>query len=78
MPYGAVVTIKDEESVEMGQEVATWDPHTHPIVTEVAGVVDFVDFVDGSTINTHIDEITGLSSTMVLLILQHVVRVLKT
>ncbi len=60
LPYGAVVTIKDDEPVEMGQEVATWDPHTHPIVTEVAGTVDFVDFVDGSTINTHIDEVTGL------------------
>ena len=65
LPYGAVVTIKDDDAVEMGQEVATWDPHTHPIVTEVAGTVDFVDFVDGSTINTHIDEVTGLSSTIV-------------
>ncbi len=65
LPYGAVVTIKDDEEVSQGQEVATWDPHTHPIVTEVAGIVDFVDFVDGSTINTHIDEITGLSSTVV-------------
>ncbi len=65
LPYGAVVTIKDDAAVEMGQEVATWDPHTHPIVTEVAGTVDFVDFVDGSTINTHIDEVTGLSSTIV-------------
>ena len=65
LPYGAVITIKDNESVEQGQEVATWDPHTHPIVTEVAGTVDFVDFVDGSTINTEIDEVTGLSSTVV-------------
>jgi len=65
LPYGAVITIKDNESVEQGQEVATWDPHTHPIVTEVAGTVDFVDFVDGSTINTQIDEVTGLSSTVV-------------
>ena len=65
LPYGAVVTIKDADPVEMGQEVATWDPHTHPIVTEVAGTVDFVDFVDGSTINTHVDEVTGLSSTIV-------------
>ena len=65
LPYGAVVTIKDDDKVEQGQEVATWDPHTHPIVTEVAGTVDFVDFVDGSTINTQIDEVTGLSSTVV-------------
>jgi len=65
LPYGAVVSIKGNDSVEAGQEVATWDPHTHPIVTEVAGTVDFVDFVDGSTINTSIDEMTGLSSTVV-------------
>ena len=65
LPYGAVITIKDGDNAEQGQEVATWDPHTHPIVTEVAGVVDFVDFVDGSTINTQIDEVTGLSSTVV-------------
>ena len=65
LPYGAVVTIKDDDKVEQGQEVATWDPHTHPIVTEVAGTVDFVDFVDGSTINSQIDDVTGLSSTVV-------------
>ncbi len=65
LPYGAVVSIKDNDSVEQGQEVATWDPHTHPIVTEVAGTVDFVDFVDGSTINAQIDDVTGLSSTVV-------------
>ena len=65
LPYGAVVTINDGDSVEQGLEVAIWDPHTHPIVTEVAGTVDFVDFVDGSTINTQIDEVTGLSSTVV-------------
>ena len=65
LPYGAVVTIKDNDSIQAGQEVATWDPHTHPIVTEVAGTVDFVDFVDGSTINTNIDDMTGFSSTVV-------------
>ena len=65
LPYGAVVTIKDNDDVDAGQEVATWDPHTHPIVTEVAGTVDFVDFLDGQTINTQIDEVTGLSSTVV-------------
>ena len=65
LPYGAVVTINNDDVVEAGQEVATWDPHTHPIVTEVAGTVDFVDFVDGSTINTHVDDVTGLSSTVV-------------
>ena len=65
LEYGTILTVKDGDPVEAGTVVAKWDPHTHPIVTEVAGTVDFVDFVDGSTINTHIDEVTGLSSTIV-------------
>jgi len=45
--------------------VANWDPHTHPIVTEVAGIVSFHDFVDGITVNETVDEITGLSSLII-------------
>jgi len=65
IPYGAIVSIRDEDSVEAGQVVANWDPHTHPIVTEVAGTVSFHDFVDGITANETVDEITGLSSLTV-------------
>jgi DNA-directed RNA polymerase subunit beta' len=49
MPYGAVINVKDGDEVKAGQIVATWDPHTHPIVTEVAGFMKFQDFVDGVT-----------------------------
>ncbi len=49
-----------------GQVVATWDPHTHPVVTEVGGFLKFQDFVDGLTVTTQVDEVTGLSSTVVL------------
>ncbi|WP_022954418.1 DNA-directed RNA polymerase subunit beta' [Leucothrix mucor] len=63
--YGAVITVAEGDDVTRGQVVANWDPHTHPIVSEVAGQLDFVDFVDGATINTQIDEMTGLSSTVV-------------
>jgi DNA-directed RNA polymerase subunit beta' len=62
VPYGAVISVGDGAEVEGGQVVATWDPHTHPIVTEVAGVVRFLDFVDGVTVQRKTDEITGLSS----------------
>jgi len=65
VPYGAVLTVREGDSVQAGQEVASWDPHTHPIITEVAGRVQFVDFVDGVTVSKHVDEITGLSSTVV-------------
>ena len=49
-----------------GQSVANWDPHTHPMVTEVAGMIKFSDFVDGITVATQVDEVTGLTSTVVL------------
>jgi len=46
--------------------VATWDPHTHPVVTEVAGRLKFQDFLDGVTVQSQVDEVTGLSSIVVL------------
>lgn len=66
IPYGAVITVADKGAVEAGQVVATWDPHTHPIITEVAGVLQFSDFLEGASVNTETDEITGLSSSVVI------------
>ena len=65
VPYGASINAKDGGNVESGQILATWDPHTHPIVTEVAGSVKFVDFVDGLTMQKQTDEMTGLSSIVI-------------
>jgi DNA-directed RNA polymerase subunit beta' len=65
VPYGAVISANDSEAVDGGQIVANWDPHTHPIVVEVAGRVRLVDFVDGVTVQKQTDEITGLSSLVV-------------
>jgi DNA-directed RNA polymerase subunit beta' len=66
IPYGALISVKENDEVSAGQAVATWDPHTHPVVTEVAGLVKFQDFIDGLTVTTQVDEVTGLSSTVVL------------
>jgi DNA-directed RNA polymerase subunit beta' len=66
IPYGATITAKEGNTVAGGQIVATWDPHTHPVVTEVAGFMKFQDFVDGMTVATQVDEVTGLSSTVVM------------
>ncbi len=65
IPYGAVITAKDGDSVDAGQVVANWDPHTHPVLTEVAGKIVFQDFVDGVTMNRQVDDITGLSSIVI-------------
>jgi len=66
IPYGAIVTVQDGASVEAGQLIATWDPHTHPVVTEVGGFLELEDFIDGVTVATQVDEITGLTSIVVL------------
>ncbi|MCP5091828.1 MAG: DNA-directed RNA polymerase subunit beta' [Gammaproteobacteria bacterium] len=66
VPYGATITIQDGEDVKQGQIVANWDPHTHPVVTEVEGKIKFEDFIDGITVTEQVDEFTGLTSIVVL------------
>ena len=66
IPYGATITVNDGDTVAAGQSTANWDPHTHPVVTEVAGMIKFSDFVDGITVATQVDDVTGLTSTVVL------------
>jgi len=65
IPYGAVVNSKEGDKVKGGQIVATWDPHTHPVISEVTGMMRFQDFVDGLTVTSQVDEVTGLSSIVV-------------
>ncbi len=66
LPYGANVLVHDGERVEGGQMVANWDPHTHPVITEVAGTLKFVEIVEGVSVQSQVDEVTGLSSLGVL------------
>jgi len=65
VPYGSVLSKNDGEAVTSGDTIANWDPHTHPIITEVAGKVQFVDLVDGVTMVRQTDELTGLSSIVI-------------
>ena len=65
VPYGAAIIAEEGAKVAAGATIALWDPHMHPIVTEVAGIARFSDFVDGVTVNTETDELTGVSSIVV-------------
>jgi len=65
VPYGAVITVADGSPASAGQVLATWDPHTHPVITEVEGIVQFSDFIQGVTVELQTDEITGLSSMVI-------------
>ena len=62
LKYGTVLGVKDGDAVTNGQVVANWDPHNHPIVSEVSGFIRFIDFVEGVTVIEKIDELTGLAS----------------
>ena len=55
-------TVSDGEKVERGQTTVTWDPQTSPIITETAGIIKFVDFVEGSSFTFETDDITGFQS----------------
>jgi DNA-directed RNA polymerase subunit beta' len=66
VPYGATIKVGDEAEVSAGDIVATWDPHTHPIITEVAGTVKFSGMEEGVTIKRQTDEFTGLTSISVM------------
>ena len=65
IPYGAVITVTDQDTVQAGQVVASWDPFTHPVITEVRGVARLVDVDEGVTTISEVDEVTGLSTIVV-------------
>jgi len=66
LPYGAVISVKEGDKVDAGAVVAKWDPHTHPIVTEMKGVVTFVGMEENITIKRQTDELTGLTNIEVM------------
>ena len=66
IPYGAVLAKGEGESVQAGEIIAKWDPHTIPVITEVSGYVKFIDMVDGQSVIRQTDDLTGLSSVVIL------------
>ena len=66
VPYGASIAVSDGDAVDGGQMVANWDPHTHPVITEVAGKIEFVEFIDGVSVQSKVDDVTGLASLEII------------
>ena len=66
IPYGATIKIKDRQKVSAGDVISTWDPHTHPIITEASGTIRFEDFIDGVTVTEQVDDMTGLSNIIIM------------
>jgi DNA-directed RNA polymerase subunit beta' len=66
VPYGAVLTVKADQPVKAGAVLANWDPLTRPIITEFAGKVSFENVEEGVTVAKQVDEVTGLSTLVVI------------
>jgi DNA-directed RNA polymerase subunit beta' len=66
VPYGARLLIEEGQTVNRGQRLAEWDPYTLPIITERAGTVEYIDLIEGATLVERIDDVTGLTSKVVV------------
>ncbi|CAL4317914.1 DNA-directed RNA polymerase subunit beta' [Buchnera aphidicola] len=66
IPYGSTLKKKIGEKVFPGEIIAVWDPHTIPVITEVNGYIKFIDMIENQTIVKKTDDLTGLSSIVIL------------
>jgi DNA-directed RNA polymerase subunit beta' len=66
VPYGALLSVSDGKQVRAGANLAIWDPHHRPIVTEYAGTVKFENVEEGTTVAKQMDDVTGLSTLVVI------------
>ena len=66
VPYGATLQVKDGDVLKAGARLATWDPLTRPIVSEYAGAVRFENIEEGGTVAKQVDDVTGLSTLVVI------------
>jgi DNA-directed RNA polymerase subunit beta' len=66
IPYGATLLVSDGTPVKAGTALASWDPLTRPIITEYGGTVKFENVEEGATVAKQIDEVTGLSTLVVI------------
>jgi DNA-directed RNA polymerase subunit beta' len=66
VPYGATLLVNDGAKIKAGAVLATWDPHTRPIITEYAGQIRFENIEEGVTVAKQLDDVTGLSTLVVI------------
>ncbi|MFC1838771.1 DNA-directed RNA polymerase subunit beta' [Thermodesulfobacteriota bacterium] len=64
--YGAILRVKDGQSIKANQVMAEWDPYTIPILTEVEGTVKYGDILDGVTMQEKRDNVTGKISRFII------------
>ena len=66
VPYGAKLFVEDGKKVKSNDLIASWDPYTIPIISEIAGIVEYEDIVDGFSSRESIDSSTGISHRSII------------
>ena len=66
LPYGSKLLVKDNTKVERGTKMAEWDPYTLPIISEKNGIVNYVDMIEGLSMDERVDDATGIASKVVI------------
>ena len=66
LQMGTTLLIEDGAEVKKGQKVAVWDPHSVPVLSEAAGIVEFIDFEEDVSVKTETDRTTGAKTLVVL------------
>ena len=66
VPYGATLMVSDGDNIKAGSKLATWDPHTRPIITEYAGTARFEHVEEGVTVAKQMDDVTGLATLVAI------------
>ena len=65
IPNGAVLAVAENDLVEAGQVICTWDPHSVPILCEVGGRVRFEDLVEGQSVRSEMDPNGNMRRTVI-------------
>jgi len=59
IPYGALLSVKDGQTVKKGDVICSWDPYNAVIISEYKGVSRFDNVIEGITFREEVDEQTG-------------------
>jgi DNA-directed RNA polymerase subunit beta' len=64
--YGAILKVRNGQSIKSSHILAEWDPFNIPILTEVPGEIKFGDIIDGVTMQEKRDTVTGKISRVIV------------
>ncbi|MEZ6033773.1 MAG: DNA-directed RNA polymerase subunit beta' [Planctomycetaceae bacterium] len=65
VPNGAVLQVKENQTVNAGDVLCTWDPHSIPIIAQVGGRARLDDCVEGQSIRTEKEASGTLRRTVI-------------